>query len=30
MVYVQVELSHVFSKNLFTIAEKCMEKWIIY
>ena len=29
MVFVKVELSHVFSINLFTIAENCMEKWII-
>ena len=26
MVFVKVELSHVFSINLFTIAENCMEK----
>ena len=29
MVFVKVELSHVISKNLFTIAENCMEKLII-
>ena len=29
MVFVKVELSHVFSINLFTIAENWMEKWII-
>ena len=27
--FVKVELSYVFTKNLFTIAENCMEKWII-
>ena len=26
MVFVKVELSYVFTINLFTIAEKCMEK----
>ena len=29
MVFVEVELSHVFSINLFAISENCMEKWII-
>ena len=29
MVFVKVELSHVFSINLFNIAENCMEKLII-
>ena len=26
MVFVKVDLSHVFSINLFNIAENCMEK----
>ena len=26
MVFVKVDLSHVFSINLFTIVENCMEK----
>ena len=30
MVFVKVELSHVFSINLFTIAENCMEKELSY
>ena len=29
MVFVKVELSIVFTINLFIIAENCMEKWII-
>ena len=29
MVFVKVELSYVFTTNLFTIAENCLEKWII-
>ena len=29
MVFVKVELSYVFTINLFTVAENCMEKWII-
>ena len=29
MVLVKVELSYVFTINLFTIAENCMEKWNI-
>ena len=28
MVFVKVELSHVFSINLFTLAENCMEKFL--
>ena len=27
--FVKVELSYVFTINLFTIAENCTEKWII-
>ena len=27
--FVKVELSYVFTINIFTIAENCTEKWII-
>ena len=27
--FVKVELSYAFTINMFTIAENCMEKWII-
>ena len=30
MMFVKVELSHVFSKNLFTIAENCMKSELSY